>query len=338
MKCEVAMVQRSEVPLVGGGRKSPRRARRAGITLLVSIGLLVAAMSITGVIDAPASGAATLTGTASHYEATTDPSTLLAQGETAGRAATRGLVILDFGRPAAQGSVLGTMDFRGGFVSLASIAAGVVSYIRAYFETAPRYTHLHVAIGTNDSCGTGQPCGRRECGCANEPPNFATWGGALADVVTQVQAQASGIRARAGYTDTITVMAGDDAEPAFDPAYGNTHQLLAGYADAVGGYEPAMVDYGSAEPGYWSEAELLQVAYGFAPDVAVPEVYSGRQASEWAALASYAAGRGEMLPFFGVLTLGGGRGANGAGYRSLLSAVQPITGQAEVQWLSAIAP
>jgi len=76
------MVQRSEVPLVGGGRKSPRRARRAGITLLVSIGLLVAAMSITGVIDAPASGAATLTGTASHYEATTDPSTLLAQGET----------------------------------------------------------------------------------------------------------------------------------------------------------------------------------------------------------------------------------------------------------------
>jgi hypothetical protein len=42
-----------------------------------------------------------------------------------------------------------------------------------------------------------------------------------------------------------------------------------------------------------------------------------------------------------VLTLGGAGGAggsNGAGYRSLLDAVQPITGQAEVQWLSAIAP
>lgn len=338
MKCEVAMVQRSEDPRAGRCRKAPHGTRRAGITLLVSIALLISVMGATGVLVSSASGAATLTGTASHYEATANPSTLRAQGEAAGWASTRGLVILDFGRPAAQGSVLGTMDFRGGFVPLASIAAGVVSYIRGYFETAPSYTHLNVAIGTNDSCGTGQPCGRRECGCANEPPNFATWGGALASVVAEVQAQASGIKARAGYTDTVTVMAGDDAEPAFDPAYGNTYQLLAGYADAVGGYEPAMVDYGSAEPGYWSEAQLLQVAYGFPPDVAVPEVYSGRQASEWAALASYAAGRGEMLPFFGVLTSGGGGGPNGAGYRSLLNAVRPITGQAEIQWLSAIAP
>jgi hypothetical protein len=306
--------------------------------VLVSLGLLIGAMGATGVIGSPASGAATLTGTASHYEATANPSTLLAQGKAAGWASTRGLVILDFGRPAAQGSVLGTMDFRGGFVSLASIAAGVVSYIRGYFETAPNYTHLNVAIGTNDSCGTGQPCGSGVCGCANEPPNFAAWGEALANAVTDVQSRASEIKADAGYTDTVTVMAGDDAEPAFDPAYGNTYQLLAGYADAVGGYEPAMVDYGSAEPGYWSEAQLLQVAYGFAPDVAVPEVYSGRQASEWAALASYAAGRGEMLPFFGVLTLGRGGDGGGAGYRSLLSAVQPITGQAEIQWLSAIAP
>jgi hypothetical protein len=230
------------------------------------------------------------------------------------------------------------VDFRGGFVSMASIATSTLSYIKGYFATAPMYTHLDVAIGTNDSCGTGQPCGDGDCGCFNEPPDYAAWGGGLANVVTRVQSEASAVKARAGYTDTVTVMAGDDAEPAFDPAYRNTYQLLAGYADAVGGYEPAMVDYGSADPGYWSEAELLQVAYGFAPDVAVPEVYSGRQASEWAGLASYAARRGELLPFFGVLTLGRGGGASGAGYRSLLHAVQPITGQAEIQWLSAIAP
>jgi hypothetical protein len=34
----------------------------------------------------------------------------------------------------------------------------------------------------------------------------------------------------------VTVVAGDDAEPAFDPGYENTYGLLARYADAVGGF------------------------------------------------------------------------------------------------------
>ena len=143
---------------------------------------------------------------------------------------------------------------------------------------------------------------------------------------------------RAGYTDTVTVMAGDDAEPGFDPEFVNTSDLMAGYARAVGGYTPALVDYGSADPGIWSEAQLLRVANGFAPNLAVPEIYSPGDASRWAALASYAKGVGQPLTFFGVL--GGGTGGSAAptGYSSFADALQPITGQDSFRWFSNISP
>ncbi len=57
-----------------------------------------------------------------------------------------------------------------------------------------------------------------------------------------VRAQADVLKSRSGFTDTVTVLAGDDAEPAFDPTYQNTYDLMLGYADAVRGYQPAMID------------------------------------------------------------------------------------------------
>jgi hypothetical protein len=274
--------------------------------------------------------------TMSHYEASVDPSTLVAQGRTAGRTGVGGLAILDFGRPAVNGSTSGTMDFGGNFISLGSISAATLNYVRGYFASAPSALHLVVAIGTNNSCGTGQPCGSIVCGCKFEPPSFAAWGAQLAAAVEQTQSAVNSLRKRSGYTDLVTVVAGDDAEPAFDPEYQNTHDLLAGYADAVGGFQPAMVDFGSADPGFWSNDQLLQVADGFAPDVAVPEAYFASEVSTWASLVSYAKSRGRVLTLFGVLT----NTANGytprAGYVSLLNAVQPITGQTSIRWSSDI--
>ena len=306
---------------------------------MAPVGLLLVVVLALGIpLFSPAAGAsaAPAVTTSSHYEASVDPGTLNAQGKAAGLASAQGLVILDFGRPAVNGSVSGTMDFDGNFVSLASIVVATTSYIRGYFASAPPNLHLDVAIGTNNSCGTGQPCGGVVCGCKFEPPSFAAWGAQQAAAVEQAQSAANVLRNRSGFTDVVTVVAGDDAEPAFDPGYQNTYDLLAGYANAVGGYQPSMIDFGSAEPGFWSNAQLLQIADGFRPNLAVPEVYFNSEASAWASLISYARSRGRTITVFGVLTNAPNGLSPQAGYSSLLGAIQSITGQTAIRWPSNI--
>jgi hypothetical protein len=283
----------------------------------------------------PAGASATAT-TVSYYEADANPSTLTSQGASAGENGAQGLVILDFGRPAVNGSTPGTMDFDGNFVSLGSIVDGTMDFIQAYLATAPADLRLHVAIGTNDSCGAGQPCGGVVCGCQNEPPSYAAWGADLAADVEATQSQTNALREQQGDTDTVTVVAGDDAEPAFDPGYQNTYDLLAGYANAVGGFQPAMIDYGSAEPGYWSMSQLLQVVNGFSPDIAVPEVYNASEAGSWASLISYAAGQGQSVGVFGVLSDASSGDSPQQAYNSLVNAIEPITGQSAVRWATSI--
>ena len=306
---------------------------------MAPVGLLLAVALAIGVpFSSPAVGATSTPArtTASHYESSPDPATLFGQGRAAGLAGAQGLVILDFGRPAVSGSISGTMDFDGSFVSLASIVAATTSYIQGYFASAPPNFHLDVAIGTNNSCGTGQPCGGIVCGCNFEPPSFAAWGAQQAAAVEQAQSAANALKYRSGFTDAVTVLAGDDAEPAFDPGYQNTYDLLAGYASAVGGYQPSMIDFGSAEPGFWSNGQLLQIADGFRPNLAVPEIYFSSDVSSWASLISYAKARGRTLVVFGVLTNAPNGDSPQAGYSSLLNAIQPITGQSAIRWPSNI--
>jgi len=228
------------------------------------------------------------------------------------------------------------LDFDGTFDSFSSIVAATLNYIQGYLEKAPPNLQLHVAIGTNNSCGTGQPCGSVICGCVMEPPSYQTWGAELAAAVEQTQSEVNALRDQSGDTDVVTVVAGDDAEPAFDPGYQNTYNLLAGYAQAVGGFQPAMIDYGSAEPGYWSMSQLLQVVDGFRPNVAVPEVYSPSAARSWASLISFAGTRGRTVGVFGVLTDASTGDSAQAGYSSLLDAIEPITGQTAIRWISTI--
>jgi len=317
-------------------------ARRISRTTgrMTRVGFLLAVVLAVGAplsLPEPASAAtAAAAATASHYEASTDPATLFAQGRAAGRAGAQGLVILDFGRPAVSGSISGTMDFDGSFVSLSSIVAATTSYVQGYFASAPANFRLDVAIGTNNSCGTGQPCGGIVCGCRFEPPSFSAWGAQQAAAVERAQSQVNSLRSQSGFTDVVTVVAGDDAEPAFDPGYQNTYDLLAGYAQAVGGFQPSMIDYGSAEPGYWSSDQLLQIADGFRPNLAVPEIYFNSDVSSWASLVSYAKTRGRSLVVFGVLTNAPNGDSPWAGYNSLLNAIEPITGQTAIRWPSNI--
>ncbi len=304
------------------------------------ISLIAVFLGAVGIVSLPAYPASSATpipaATVSNYETSVDPATLMSQGQSAGTAGSQGLVILDFGRPAVNGTTSGTMDFDGTFDSLSSIVTATVSYIQGYLATAPQNLQLHVAIGTNDSCGYGQPCGGIVCGCVWEPSSYAAWGAQLAAAVEQAQGQVNALRSQAGDTDVVTVVGGDDAEPAFDPGYQNTYDLLAGYANAVGGYQPSMVDFGSAETGYWSMNQLLQVVDGFRPDIAVPEIYNESQAASWTSLLSFAAAHGRTVSMFGVLTNAQSGDSPQSGYESLLSDIEPITGQTTIHWLSSI--
>jgi hypothetical protein len=313
-----------------------RGARRA----VRAVAIVVAAAIVSPFAGSSPGYAAGLTGqTSSYYERDANPKVLYLQGEAAGKAASQGIVILDFGRPAVDGASYGTMGFGGAFLSLQAIAAGVESYITAYYRYAPPLTFLNVAVGTNNSCGTGQPCDKTaSCGCPDEPPDFTTWGGQLAVTVEDIGIWAGAYKARNDYTDDVRVVGADDVEPAFDPGYYNTYDLLAGYAGAVGGYFPPLVDYGSAEASDWTEGQLLQVAYGFLPDVAMPEIYYPADAAEWAALLSYAKAHvGKVMQIFGVLTEGPAGNTPGAAYIDMLEAVANVTHQSSIPWSSTIA-
>jgi hypothetical protein len=289
--------------------------------------------------NSPASQAATVATTSSYYEYNVDPNALYAQGAAAGRANSQGLVILDFGRPAFDGTNHGTINYSNQFVSLASIETAVEGYIKGYFDIAPSFTQLSVAVGTNNSCGTGQPCGNIICGCSLEPSDFFAWGRLLAATVMQIQAWTNSWKASHRFTDVVKVVAADDVEPAQDPGYKNTHDVLAGYAQAVGGYQPAMVDYGSAESGYWTQDQLLEAANGFRPNVAAPEIYYPSDANNWAALANYAKNKhGISVTFFGVLTEFPVANSPQAGHDQLVNAIRPVTGQANIVWSTNIAP
>jgi hypothetical protein len=314
------------------------RSRRSFGHWVATAFVFVAMVAGPATVSTASYAAAAPNQTSSYYEGNADPAHLYLQGEQAGRSSAQGIVILDFGRPAVANGVYGTFGFGNVLIPFSSIAAGVESYIKGYFELAPRYTMLNVAVGTNNSCGTGQPCGPSQviCGCPDEPPDFSLWGQQYAYAVEEIGAWASAYKARQTFTDVVRVVAADDIEPAYDPAYLNTYDLLKGYANAVGGYFPPLVDYGSADANVWTDDELLQVAYGFAPDVPMPEIYYSPDAAEWAALLSYAkAVSGRSREIYGVLTAAGTSSPEVA-YIEMLDALAPITNQRSIPWLSTI--
>lgn len=300
--------------------------------------LLLTTVLLVPLTRVPAAAAARAT-TTSYYEQGASSSDLYLQGEAAGHAGSSGLVVLDFGRPASDGTSDGTDAYASRFLSFATISNAVEDYITGYYAYAPASTTLDVAVGTNNSCGLYQPCGAIVCGCPDEPANYIAWGQELASTVEKLGAWSRQYASTNGFTDAVRVVAADDVEPAFDPGYSNTYDVMQGYAQAVGGSSPPMVDYGSADPGFWSEDQLLQVANRFRPNVAMPEIYDASQIGEWANLVSYAKAQyGEAVTVFGVMTAASGTVSAQDAVTQTLDAIAPITGQDTVSWVSAITP
>jgi hypothetical protein len=98
-----------------------------------------------------------------------------------------------------------------------------------------------------------------------------------------------------------------------------------------------MVDYGSADPGIWTNDQLLQIANGYSPNVAMPEMYTPRQVAEWAALVSYAKARyGEAVTLFGVMTVAAGTERPENAAADTLAVIAHVTGQTTMRWVSTI--
>ncbi len=309
------------------------------VLLVITGGVATASTSIAYARSATDAYAATAPRrTLSLYVRSLAPRALYAEGRAAGRESAEGIVILDFGRPAYRDGVYGVL-WGARFASFARVVRAVRSYVNGYFLAAPAYTSLDIGVGTNNSCGTGQPCGSIRCGCSFEPASYYTWGEAFASVVEGLDGWIAALKARFAYTDEVSVVGADDAEPAFDPGYANTASVLEGYAEIVGTSGPALVDYGSAEPSYWSEAQLFQVAFGFGPDTAMPEIYYPVNARQWAALVRF----GEVtlhrsVTIQGVLTMGAGSNTPRAGYAEMLAALSGVSGQHSIPWLSLMRP
>jgi hypothetical protein len=303
------------------------RRRGLWLRLAACAGLVVVAGVAAG--SNPVGAAEPPPATESYYESSASVVALAAQGTNAGASGASGLTILDFGRPASVGGVDGTLDFSGEPVSFASIQLAVESFIQAYFLAAPPSTDLTVAVGTNNSCGPNS-----DCGGFDQPSSLYTWGTELAQTVESLNSWVGGERQANGYTDQVQVVAADDAEPGFDPGFNSTYAVLDGYASAVGGDQPAMIDYGSAEAGYWTEQQLYDVAYGLGPDVPVPELYWPGQTAGWAALADWAQQNlGVNMQYFGVLA-SPDWGTPMDSYQMALANLG--TGAQSIRWLSSI--
>jgi hypothetical protein len=319
------------------GRRQMRSFRWSRI---VALGCTVSVASIfmAPIRASAASSTATAGATASYYEFDASPVTLAWQGSEAARTGATGLVVLDFGRPAFDGSSDGMINFSGSFVSFGAVQLAVESYLSAYTASAPRGRRLNVAVGTNNSCGTGQPCGQIICGCLDEPSDFGVWGAHLAATVMRLRSWTASLKA-ASRSVEVKVVAGDDAEPSYDPGYTNTADVLGGYARAVGGFQPSMVDFGSAEPGYWTLDQVYQVAYGFKPDLPVPEVYFAADVADWVSVVAYAHTRYRVaMTIFGVLTNAQIGNTPESATGQMITAMRHLTGQKHIQWSSNIPP
>lgn len=283
-----------------------RRLIRGAACLL----LLMSGLVTLGVSTAPVALAYTgPKATHSHYEHNATASTFAAQGQNDGYSADNGVGILDFGRPAQNGSTYGTIEVGGGFVSMAQILSLSETYADNYYFYGPASAYLNIAIGVNNSCTTNQPCGNiAHCGCSLEPTNFTTWGTQWRNTVQSFKNWISSTNRSGG----ISAVAANDAEPAWDPGYSNTINALKGY---TGTAAPApMYDYGSQESGFWTNEQLYQVAWGLGLDYPFGEIYVSGQATGWENLDLYAvSAHGSSFLFTGVLTQYT-TGCSGCGY------------------------
>jgi hypothetical protein len=228
--------------------------------------------------------------TLSIYEQTAKPWVLSAQGCSAARRHERGIVILDFGKPAFKRHGYGTILFSGRFALNHKITTAMVGYARGYISCLPRGSKGHITLAR---------------GTSNYSPSVPS---AYAAGLHWARAtnKLGRILRRHGLAAHVEAAAADDAEPAWDPSFRKTRDFFHGFRAGTRGH--TLYDYGSLDGGVgavWSARQAWYVAGGIRHTKALPEIYNSAMARQWAKLARIARRRYHRpVRFAGVMTQG----------------------------------
>jgi hypothetical protein len=226
--------------------------------------------------------------TVSLYERTTKRRVFRAQGCTAAKRGVGGIVILDFGKPAYNGSSYGTILFSGRFAGNRRITRAMLAYAVAYARCLRPGSHSRIALAR---------------GTSNYHPSVPSTFRA-----GRKWARETGLLGRMlairGLEDRVRAAAADDAEPAWDPSFHRTRDFFRGYRSA--GVRRTLYNFGSLDGGVghiWKARQAFYVAGGMRYSRAIPEIYSPAMAREWAELAHLAQERFHRpVRFAGVMT------------------------------------
>lgn len=292
-----------------------RQTVGAGIAFFLVAGVGVAVVALSPIRSASANPPVTT----SFYENASSsaiPGTLAQQCQSLGLQGQAGVSIMDFGRTAYNGSTPGFIDFGGYFLSVNDVYAAMQQCEYAYAAYNPYHTFMYFAIGTNDSYTNGSP----QCGygnCSYTVPNYQTWGQQWASL----QIYSQNYDNQMGYNGWSNIWGGNDAEPAWDPNWANTDYMDYGWNLVT---SASLVDYGSLDPGYWTNAHMLQEAWSWPDDWPFGEIYYASQAQQWTNLAVYACNVANAMAILGVTTENGYGGtlSAAASYNDLLYDLQ----------------
>jgi hypothetical protein len=228
--------------------------------------------------------------TLSIYERTTKPWILGAQGCSAARRHETGIVILDFGKPAAKHHGYGTILFSGRYADNHHITVAMVGYARGYVRCLPKGSTaaIELARGTSNyhpAVPSAYSAGVRWARATNKLGR---------------------ILSHEGLDEHVSSAAADDAEPAWDPGFHKTRGFFHGFRAATRGH--TLYDYGSLDGGVgavWSARQAWYVAGGIRHTKALPEIYNSAMAQQWAELARIASTKYHRgVEFAGVMTQG----------------------------------
>ncbi len=228
--------------------------------------------------------------TLSIYEQTTQPWFLAEQGCSAARRHDRGVVVLDFGKPAFKHHGYGTILFSGRFARNHRITTAMVAWGRGYVRCLPRGSRSFVILARGTSNYHPQVPSARGAG--------VRW--------ARATVQLAQILRRKGLAGHVASAAADDAEPAWDPHFRKTREFINGFRRTAKGH--TLYDYGSLDGGVgsvWSAKQAFYVAGGIRHTAALPEIYNRAMADEWAQLERIARNRFHShVRFAGVMTQG----------------------------------
>jgi hypothetical protein len=225
------------------------------------------------------------------YEATTNASTLYAQGCSAAHGPA-GLLILDWGQPVYMGyGQYGTYDFGGHDDSDTAILHAVANFAQGVWYCRTPSTNIALAIGqSNYYSGNALPLTTGAWYA-----DGVQWG----QMVNAVQSFVAN-----NHYNVIGIYGAGDLEMGWEN-FTLTSSMVNGYNNVS---SRIYFDFGDDAPGYWTNYQTWYVAYGARDNLPIPEIYFDADATyDWQELNQWACAqmggpmyiRGVMATFIG---------------------------------------